>query len=89
MQKIFKYSISDFDVLIPTYGKVVKVGLQNGVPHIWVLFNRTLDTGTSNRRFVIHGTGHDIPVHHSYVGTYFDGPFVWHVFEDESARKVV
>jgi hypothetical protein len=35
------------------------------------------------RIFFVHGTGHEITDRHCkyYVGTWFAGPFVWHLFE--------
>lgn len=30
--------------------------------------------------FVVVGTGHGIPEHSKYVGSTFDGDFVWHVY---------
>lgn len=33
------------------------------------------------RTFEVVPTGGDIPDPGSYVGTVFDGPFVWHVYE--------
>ena len=33
------------------------------------------------RHFEVYGTGQPIPLHTEHVGTFFDGPFVWHVYE--------
>lgn len=60
-------------------GAVVKVGEQGGIPTLWSL----VDTSDSLviRHFAITGTGHPIPEGGWYLGTYQDGPFVWHVWE--------
>lgn len=33
------------------------------------------------RTFRVIGTGHDVPSPGTYLGTVFDDPFVWHVYE--------
>jgi hypothetical protein len=38
------------------------------------------DTPVQARTFTIIGTGDDVPAG-AYVGTVFDGPFVWHIYE--------
>ncbi len=44
-----------------------------------------LDTSSPTRlvRFYIVGTGHPIPEGVEYCGTYFETPFVWHLFYRE------
>lgn len=34
-----------------------------------------------NRRFGVVGTGWPLEEDAEYLGTYFDGPFVWHIYE--------
>lgn len=55
-------------------------GIQNDVPCLWAAVDPDADTETG-RLFQIFGTGHDIPPSTTYVGTAFDEPFVWHLFE--------
>ena len=31
------------------------------------------------------GTGSEVPEGHTYVTTYFEGPFVWHVYKRDNA----
>lgn len=67
---------NEFD-MDPT-GGILHVGMQRTVT-IWV----TVDTAAPKvtRVFRVFGTGHPIPDDWLPVGTCFDGPFVWHVFE--------
>lgn len=34
-----------------------------------------------DRKFVVRGTGHPLNDNEYYLSTWFDGPFVWHLFE--------
>lgn len=48
-------------------------------PTIWAIVDT--DEQPEPRRFTVYGTGHPLPRNGRHIGTYFDGPFVWHVFE--------
>jgi len=71
------------DLLLPVGAKPLLVALQRGVLCLWV----EVEPGKGCqevRRFDVYGTGHPImSVKPCYVGTCFDGPLVWHVFESE------
>ncbi len=86
MRTIFKYTITANEPIkkfdLPLGAKVVEVGSQEpGTLQFWV------DSGIDNfleneiRTFRIYGTGHPIDENDTYVGTAFDPPFVWHLFE--------
>lgn len=75
----FQENTSTF--LMPINAKPLKVAMQHDKPVMWALLNA--EEEVVERRFAIYGTGQ--PIHdaerHAYVGTFFDGPFVLHVFE--------
>lgn len=67
------------EVTMPEGAQVAHFGLQDGSPTVWALVDS--DNPPEPRRFQIFGTGHPLPRGCRHVGTYGDGPFVWHVFE--------
>lgn len=88
-------TIHKFDVAIggevthwlPADAKVVHAAMQKGIPCIWVeleAYNRR----RAYRKFRVFGTGEAIPTGVSHVGTFFDGPFVWHVYEQREEAVV-
>jgi len=66
---------------------ILHVGSQNALPMIWA----GVDTEAPNvkRTFLAVGTGHPIPTGCFYVGTVFQGPFVWHIHECKPPADVV
>ena len=86
MARILKYQISslsmyssEVSILIPEQAVVRAVGMQHGQLYIWAEVQRG-DLLTATRTFQVIPTGDDLP-NGIYVGTVFDGPFVWHVYE--------
>jgi len=84
MKTIYKYSISPdnprLEVELPDMATVVFVNSQlTGWVNFWIEF--TPDEKMHTRTFVLHGTGHTIPVDNHYVGSALDPPFVWHLYE--------
>ena len=81
----FEFSVNDDVILtMPEGAIIVAVGTQN--PNkicLWAIVDPEADT--EPRRFYVRGTGHPFPASlaDKYVGTAFDGPFVWHVFGGE------
>ena len=80
MKNIFKYPISNNSILLPTNATVVKVGIQDGSAFVWIEHDLT-QIPKYPRNYKIFGTGHDIPDSAIWQGTFFDAPFVWHVYE--------
>ncbi len=81
--KIWKYSLLfPLSILsIPRGGKIVALQAQREHPCIWVEVDP--EATTEARGFRVYGTGHEIPDEGvEYVGTYQDGAFVWHVYEE-------
>lgn len=78
MKTIYKYGLGE--VQLPKGAKILTVSHQNGNFVMWA----EVDTERvpEHRTFVVFGTGWEMPdVKMSYVGTIFEGAFVWHVYE--------
>ena len=79
MKTIWKYELQldDFSIVMPMGSKIITV--ENGF--LWAIVDP--DNEDESREFAVHGTGHPITHQNSkeYVGTWFEGPFVWHLFE--------
>lgn len=86
MTRVYKYALpkpDDFVTLeLPVGARVLCVQMQGGRPYLWA----RVDLGVSmeKRRFRLAGTGHDIDERTigTYVATWQDGPFVWHLFNE-------
>jgi len=81
MTVIYKYGIGPnygFEIPMPRGAKVLTAGMQQGNYYIWALVDPTRDM--CKHEFMIYGTGWD-NVEGEFVGTVFDGSFVWHVFD--------
>lgn len=80
---IYKYSLGFGTCVIhmPTGAQVLTVQVQNDEPFIWALVD--LNAPVEARSFRIIGTGHETKMSaaETYVGTFQQPPFVWHVFE--------
>ncbi len=87
MRQVWKYKLNMVEltaILLPVGSKVVHVGEQLGLPHIWVEQSVEDNVDKETRYFYFVGTGHALPTGHAHIdhrGTYFQGPFVWHVYE--------
>lgn len=73
-------------------GQVVMVGRDAGqTPCIWIErevepvprmgVGAPLSIVYPRRTFAVHGTGEPIEGDMKHVGSFFDGPYVWHVYE--------
>lgn len=82
MKEIWKFPIEmgANKIEMPNGAVVLTVQLQNDIPCLWAIVNP--EEASNTRVFHIHGTGHPLEVApRDYVGTFQQGPFVWHVFE--------
>ncbi len=83
MKQIWKYKVENV-IEIPKGAEILSVQIQNGQMFnacIWVKVNP--ENELEKRKFVVIGTGHSFDdTNMKYIGTYQDGPFVWHLFED-------
>ncbi len=77
----YKIEISDTPTAleVPKGATVCTVAMQGGALFVWLLVNPNATEVV--RKYVVRGTGHSVLASELYVGTAFDGPFVWHVFE--------
>lgn len=82
MNVIYRYSINELPRELPRGSRVLHVGIRpsDGIPSMWVL----QDTGQPMEAcmYIVFGTGKPLPMNPGkYVGTFYDGPLVWHLFE--------
>ena len=82
--KIYKYMITSElyqTVKMPKQAKILTVQMQREDPYIWAIVDP--DLPKEDRHFKVHGTGHrfNMEQNEEYIGTWQDGPFVWHLFE--------
>jgi len=84
---IYKYEIpsEDVGIVMPKGGEVLHVGEQGGRPHAWVLVDPQ-DAPLVSRKLTIVGTSQLVP-DAPYVGTFFNGQFVWHVFDEGEVKR--
>jgi hypothetical protein len=82
MNTIWKYTLQPALGMIshdiPTPHTLRSFQVQNGLPCMWVEMNPS--DSSVRYRFITIGTGHPVPDNSDYIGTYLDGPFVWHVY---------
>jgi hypothetical protein len=85
MRKVWKYEMPDqreFTLDMPDADIcLLHVAVQNGKPVLWA----EVETEANKRpqHFLRVGTGGcTIPLTATYVGTYFQGPFVWHLYHN-------
>lgn len=87
MQTVYKYYLSfhgPVDLPLPVGARIVRVGLDDtNAPCVWVLVNPN-NVFSTLHRLNIYGTGRLISDSKEYIGTFFNMPFVWHVFADTS-----
>lgn len=89
MSVIYKYQLDLSKTVsheMPEGAEILTVGLQQHEIILWArvaLERRGHEGPKETRTFRIYGTGHPIQdeTEVEYIGTLYDGPFVWHVFE--------
>jgi hypothetical protein len=85
MQTIWKYELKIIDDVqefdIPLDAEIVKVATQGVYMSMWVRILNPDARFTRRRRFLVSGTGYSVGDDWYYVGTAFDGPYVWHLWE--------
>jgi len=84
MKTVYKYKVSGKTVLsLPRSAKPVCVAMQGDDLCMWCEVETS--RGQENRLFRIFATGEPIPqdmgIDFLYIGTAFDGHFVWHLYE--------
>lgn len=82
--RIYKYPIhlKKKSVFMPAGARILTVQMQGDTPTIWALVDPAKKP--CDRLIHVFGTGWDIPKHiDRYIGTWQDGGFVWHLFEEQ------
>lgn len=82
MKTVYKYILSrSGEMLLPKNSKVLTVGMQDTNFCIWVEIDKD-ETLQEHRTFAVYGTGWEMEDReHCYIGTAFEGNYVWHIYE--------
>lgn len=83
--RMFKYQVFDGAVEMREGAVIRAVGMQNRAIYAWA--EVPYDVGgerLAERTLRVVATGRDVPDPGVYLGTVFDGPFVWHIYETTS-----
>lgn len=79
----FRLQVADEQIIeMPSNAVVLTVQIQQGAPCLWAMVDR--DAPKAVRKFITHGTGHDVSeAAGQYIGSYqlHNGGLVFHVFE--------
>lgn len=88
MNAIYKTPLAKFEsghdqfiVVLPLGAQPLKLDYQRGVPTVWWLVDPANDMQERRLRFIGTGHAHHLLRKEAYIGTIFDGPYVWHLFE--------
>lgn len=68
--------------ILPADAQIIHVGMQNGKLCYWEEHSGN-GLAMVLMQYRVVGTGHAIPLTADYIGTAFDGGFVWHLYELE------
>jgi hypothetical protein len=83
-KQIWKYSLENI-IEMPKGAEILTIDIQNGQmfnAQMWVKVDT--ENEVEKRMFEVIGTGQNFDdTNKKYVGTYQEGPFVWHVFEKD------
>ena len=89
MKTIWKYPLQRAltTIFMPTEAKILTLQVQLGAgPCLWVAVDT--DKPPTKRTFALVGTGHELPEGTTYIGTWQEPPFVWHLFEASSEEAI-
>jgi hypothetical protein len=77
---IWKFDLAT-GVAMPAGAIILCVQWNDGGPQLWATVDP--DAPKRTRRLRVYGTGRELASSPgNYVGTFQDGPFVWHVFDE-------
>lgn len=74
---ILKYPFDQTHTAFPEGAEILKVGMQHGVLTVWAL----VDPKAGTLYPAIYGTGEQAQEGSRHLFTFFEGGYVWHVFE--------
>lgn len=79
MKRILKFNLND-ELLLPPHpdDRILHIGDQHGSLMLWA---ETEATAVPGRRFTILATGNELHSGYAHIGTVFQPPYVWHVYE--------
>lgn len=83
MKTIYKYQFpieDNFEIEFPDGYEIIYVGLQNNIPTLWAIVPLQTEM-TVTHRFSVRGTGHPFETEGDYIATFFQEPYVWHLFK--------
>ena len=83
MRTVHKYTLeltNIQEISISIHAKFMHFNMQHGKPTIWLEIDSI--QATELKSFYIIGTGHKVPEYTTYLGTCFDGSFVWHLYKE-------
>lgn len=89
MKTIWKFTLSDDDlqeVQMPYGAEILSVGMQRDKFCLWAIVDP--ERPKESRRIMLRGTGHNMPdftIPPKFLGTVFQGIYVWHLFEVEES----
>lgn len=80
----FPFKVEDTVTLeLPRGAVIIRVADSGQIAHhglLWAIVDT--DQPMERRAIYVRGTGHPLPAERTrYIGTFDDGPFVWHVLE--------
>jgi len=94
MKRIWKYQIdlnsgSAYAVILVPPQRVFRAAAMqgSGIIALWFEVDNDAVYQAEELNLHVYGTGHVILPTHFYLGTVFDGPFVWHVYEGRSGSE--
>jgi hypothetical protein len=80
MKQIWKYQVENL-IEMPKEAEILTVKVQDSF-NVCIWAKVDPEKETEIRAFEVIGTGHPFDdTNKEYIGTYLDGPFVWHLFE--------
>ncbi len=83
MERIWKFALNamaNTPIAMPRHAEIIACAKQGSDICIWARIHPA--TQIENRMFYVVGTGlGEIRPEDPHIGTVFDGPHVWHVFE--------
>ena len=79
-KQIWKFEIKEGPIRMPMGAKILSVQSQRERGMIWAFVDPNAED--EPRQFVVVGTGEPFDATNmTYIGTYQESPFVWHLFE--------
>ena len=90
MRVIYKYELNlqpepITKILLPEGSIARHVGVVDLVVYLWVEQSADVAIPKQEHTFIVRGTGHGFEYEgkvSAYVGTVFQGPFVWHIYHN-------